>query len=665
MEELLLDDFTKYKYLSSLILSPNAGFSAFISNIIDEKENTYNSSIYILNNNDSTCKKILSLKKLNNLVWRDEKTIFFSADSEEDKERRNKKEPFTCFYEMNIFEDEPKKLFELSLNINSIKLLDNDKIAFTATFDPRFSGFLKLDKEDRVSFLENIKEEDSFEILDEIPFWSNGEGFTNKIRNKLYIYDIESEEISSVTDDFTDVYEFKIDKGHENIVLISNSYIDKQYSHTELQTYNIENDSIIKISPYTRFKYMYADFLEDKIIFFGSNMNEFGINQNPDFYTCNLDGRSKKKISKDNFNYSITNSIGSDCRYGKSILTKVDGGFLYFVTTEGDSSFIKKIDIGGNIKKLTFRKGSIDSIDVVDGKLQFIGLRSLRLQEVYKVEDKKEFQITDLNQWVMDSKTLSIPEKLTFRNEEDTLIEGWVMKPTNFKAGKDYPGVLSIHGGPKTAYGEVYFHEMQYLANQGYVVFFCNPRGSDGRGDKFADIRGKYGTIDYDDIMLFTDLVLEKYAFIDEKRLGVMGGSYGGFMTNWIIGHTNRFKAAISQRSISNWISKFGTTDIGYYFVEDQIDGTPWEDFEKIWKSSPMKYADKVITPTLFIHSQEDYRCSLAEAIQMFTSLKYHGVESRLCMFKEENHELSRSGKPKNRIKRLSEIKDWFERYLK
>lgn len=265
----------------------------------------------------------------------------------------------------------------------------------------------------------------------------------------------------------------------------------------------------------------------------------------------------------------------------------------------------------------------------------------------------------------MKNKTLSIPEKLTFKTDNEILIEGWVMKPVGFKQGETYPAILNIHGGPKTAYGEVFFHEMQYWANEGYVVFFCNPRGSDGRGNAFADIRGKYGTIDYEDIMNFTDLVLEKYHFIDRDRLGVTGGSYGGFMTNWIIGHTHRFKAAASQRSISNWISKFGTTDIGYYFVDDQIAATPWNNFEKLWEHSPMKYADNVVTPTLFIHSDEDFRCWLPEGIQMFTSLKYHGVESKLCIFKGENHELSRSGKPKNRIRRLEEITKWFDKYLK
>ncbi len=152
--------------------------------------------------------------------------------------------------------------------------------------------------------------------------------------------------------------------------------------------------------------------------------------------------------------------------------------------------------------------------------------------------------------------------------------------------------------------------------------------------------------------------------FIDDTRLGVTGGSYGGYMTNWMITQTHRFKAAVSQRGISNWVSKFGGCDIGYYYVEDQHLGTPWKDMENLWKESPMKYVDKAKTPILFIHSTEDFRCELNQAFQMFTALKVLGVESRLCVFKGENHELSRSGKPRNRLARLREIAAWFETHL-
>jgi acylaminoacyl-peptidase len=173
--------------------------------------------------------------------------------------------------------------------------------------------------------------------------------------------------------------------------------------------------------------------------------------------------------------------------------------------------------------------------------------------------------------------------------------------------------------------------------------------------------------VDYEDLMSVVDHALGEFPFIDPARLGVTGGSYGGFMTNWIIGHTDRFRAACSQRSISNWISKFCTTDIGYYFNKDQLGKTPWEENgnDRLWWHSPLRYADRAVTPTLFIHSEEDYRCWLAEGLQMFTALRYHGVDSRLVLFHGENHELSRSGKPLHRIRRLQEILNWFEKHLK
>ena len=165
--------------------------------------------------------------------------------------------------------------------------------------------------------------------------------------------------------------------------------------------------------------------------------------------------------------------------------------------------------------------------------------------------------------------------------------------------------------------------------------------------------------------MAFTDEVLKRYPQLDEKRLGMMGGSYGGFMANWIIGHTDKFAAAVSQRSISNWISLSMTTDIGHTFDMEQTNANPWSNPDLMWIQSPLKYADKAKTPTLFIQSDEDYRCWMGDAIQMFSALKFFGVETRMCLFHGENHELSRSGKPTHRVRRLTEMMNWFEKYLK
>jgi Dipeptidyl aminopeptidases/acylaminoacyl-peptidases len=297
-------------------------------------------------------------------------------------------------------------------------------------------------------------------------------------------------------------------------------------------------------------------------------------------------------------------------------------------------------------------------------------MSSTRPSELFIYSGKGLRKVTSFNDELLKKSNLQVPERFTFKASDGQTIEGWVLKPANFKDDKKYPAVLYIHGGPATTYGESFQHEFYVLSESGFGLVYMNPRGSAGYGESFKDLRGKYGTRDYQDLMEGLDYVIKNFSFIDEKRLGVAGGSYGGFMTNWIIGHTERFKAAVSQRSISNWISFYGTSDIGYYFAEDQIGGDLGNDLWKddlvqvYWDRSPLKYAYRVKTPTLLLHSDEDYRCWIDQAYQMFTALKLNGVQTKLVIFHKENHDLSRKGKPKNRIERLNQIISWFKTYL-
>lgn len=299
-----------------------------------------------------------------------------------------------------------------------------------------------------------------------------------------------------------------------------------------------------------------------------------------------------------------------------------------------------------------------------------LGLYEQELSELYLVEDKDHLlRLSYFNDQMALELSSIKPEKLNFTSPyKQTDIEGFVLLPPNFVKGKkaSYPLILDIHGGPKTVYSSTYYHEMQVWASLGFVVCYTNPNGSDGRGNAFADIRGAYGGRDYDDLMTFLDKVLANYAEIDPERLGVTGGSYGGFMTNWIITHTKRFKAACSQRSISNWLSFYGTSDIGYYFATDQnhIRNFTLPEQEILWQHSPLKYINEAATPTLFIHSDNDYRCPLEQGMQMHTALRALGVPSKLCIFPFENHDLSRGGKPQAREWRLNLMTHWFLQYL-
>jgi len=242
-------------------------------------------------------------------------------------------------------------------------------------------------------------------------------------------------------------------------------------------------------------------------------------------------------------------------------------------------------------------------------------------------------------------------------------IHAWVLRPAN-AGGERVPLVLSIHGGPHGMYGWAYCHEFQVLAAEGYGVVYANPRGSQGYGETFlACTRGAWGEADMPDLMAVVDAVLAQ-GWADPERLGVCGGSYGGYMTNWIIGHTDRFRAAVSMRCVSELVSMYGTSDIGVYFSEWEIGATPWDDPERYRRLSPLTYAPNIRTPLLLLHAEEDWRCPIAQAEQLFTWLRRLGRTVELVRFPGEGHNLTRSGRPRHRLEHLEHELRWFRTYL-
>lgn len=259
---------------------------------------------------------------------------------------------------------------------------------------------------------------------------------------------------------------------------------------------------------------------------------------------------------------------------------------------------------------------------------------------------------------------LAEPEPFRVRSADGTEVHGWVLKPPGFDPATKYPLLLEIHGGPFAMYGESLMHEFQVLAARGYVVLYTNPRGSAGYGDDFAGalFRG-WGKHDLPDLMAAVDWTIEQ-GYVDPARLGVLGGSYGGFMTNWVIGHTDRFKAAVTQRCLSDMYSTFGTDDIYFAGSRQTIGGDPWDDPDIYWELSPITYVDQIETPLLIEHQEQDLRCPIGQAQQLFTALKRRGKTVEMMLYPDESHGMSRTGQPKHRIERLNAILDWFDRYL-
>lgn len=669
MERLKIDDFVQYRFLSNIKYSPDGRYLCFAAHQADSEENTYRSNLWLYDLEQERCLQLTAFDEESQFIWRDDgrEILFAGTRSPKDREKREAGEVFTQFYRIRVDGGEAREAFRLPYKVTSIVELDATTLLFSAIFDPHQPELEELSEEEKALKLAQYKEEKDYEVLEEIPFWNNGSGFSHKKRTRLYLYAVPENRVQPLTDPLMDVQTFRVNDAKTNVVVTARSYQHKMEVPTELYLYDIATQQATTLPSDSPFLYGYADFLtDDTLMYTGSDMQRYGCKENHKFYVRDLKSGDCACLTPE-LDLGLDNKVASDCRYGVSHEWDMqrDGAYLYFVSTEGDSSFLNRIDRTGAIERVIGKEGTIDQYWVREGKIAFIGFRGLKLHEVYLAQAGAERQLTQFNENIHKSKTLSVPEKIRVETAEGVTVDGWIMKPIGFEAGRTYPAILNIHGGPKGAYSANFFHEMQYWTNEGYVVFYCNPRGSEGKGNAFADIRGRFGTIDYEDIMRFTDDVLDRYTFIDRDRVGVTGGSYGGFMTNWIIGQTDRFKAAASQRSIANWISKFCTTDIGYYFVADQQGATPWEDYETLWTQSPLKYAHRAITPTLFIHSEQDYRCWMAEGLQMFTALKYHGVDARLCLFRGENHELSRSGKPQHRIRRLQEITTWFDRYLK
>lgn len=286
-----------------------------------------------------------------------------------------------------------------------------------------------------------------------------------------------------------------------------------------------------------------------------------------------------------------------------------------------------------------------------------IGVLDLRRKSTPKM-------VTGLNDKWLKKVSISKPQEVWFGSTGKTRVQGWVLKPPHFRPGRRYPGIVEIHGGPRAQYGYSFFHEMQLLAARGYVVFFCNPRGSQGRGREFTTaIVNAWGTVDYEDVMAGADWLFGQ-PYIDARRVGVTGGSYGGYMTNWIVGHTSRFKAAVTQRSLASLTSFFGTSDLGWIW-DREFGGPPWKNPEGYERMSPLTYAKNVRTPLLILHNEHDYRCLIEQAEQWYTTLKVMGKRVEMVRFPEEPHGLSRHGRPDRRIARLNHILRWFDRYLR
>jgi len=347
-----------------------------------------------------------------------------------------------------------------------------------------------------------------------------------------------------------------------------------------------------------------------------------------------------------------------------------DSQRLYFQTLFHGSTLLKSVSVKGDELRDTVGEGGVVgsfSFDRAQGKVAYFFGQMGDICQVYvrELATGRTRHLTRINRDLLERIELARVEEVWFKGPDDNDLQGWIFKPPNFDGRKRYPSILYIHGGPLLQYGKFFFHEFYFLAAQGYVVYFTNPRGGRGYGEAHArSIWGAWGTTDYADLMAWADY-MQAQNYIDPKRMGVAGGSYGGYMAVWIIGHTGRFSASVVERCVSNFISEWGSADYNWSFEYEVDAGPPFKDFDKWWAMAPIKYIASARTPTLVVHNENDLRCPIEQGEQVFVALKRLGVDAEFVRFPDEFHGLSRTGRTDRRVVRLNHILRWFDKYLK
>jgi dipeptidyl aminopeptidase/acylaminoacyl peptidase len=365
----------------------------------------------------------------------------------------------------------------------------------------------------------------------------------------------------------------------------------------------------------------------------------------------------------------LTGSLDRNCGTFPQLREPIwDEDDLVFVVEDRGNTHLYRVpaDGSGEPERVVGGERSIIGLDAVAGRVVTAESGPTTLAEL-RVDGRT---VAEAGSAFTAAHELVQPQRFTATSEDGSEVDAWVMKPAGFVEGEKYPALLAIHGGPYSQYGSSFFDEFQVYSGAGYVIVFSNPRGSSGYSESWARaIRGRgpghgWGTVDHEDCMAVMDEAMRRFDFIDEERLGVMGGSYGGYMTSWIVGHTDRFKAAVSERAVNHFVSQWGSSDLGWD-LKGYLGTFLFEDVDEYVRMSPATYAAGIDTPLLILHSEDDLRCPIEQGEHLFTTLRLLRKEVELVRFPAESHELTRSGSPVHRVERFEIILEWFDRHLK
>lgn len=659
MKPIDIDSFVDIRLIGSPRFSEDARYAAFLLKRPSLEKNVYLSDLYLLDRESMSIFSLTTSGKVTDFCWISGDTILFTAtDGERYAELSGADREFTVYYEINLAGGEPKEAFCIPLPVKETRHIGGNRYLLKTFCRRDRMGFYRQTPQERKDQAQAYLD-DCCTVFEDYPYVADGQGDVSARRMGLWLYDSSDGSLNPLTGPDFHVGAYDVRNG---VLLYSGAAYGNQAQPLCMGVYvqDLETGTVqCVVEPGNELIGQLA-LLDGKLFL---TKYEFR-RKNEQFYhdLYFADPETLQLSFVGNYEYGIGKAtVVGDAHIPDNRLVYSDGERVYFCVTKNEESCICSLDGQGVLRDEVHSRGSCEGFDVSHGRILWCGQRDSGLPELYLGEHR----VTHLNDEFLAEHSVVRPEPLCCTAADGTELRGWVMKPTGYRDGASCPAILNIHGGPNVVFSTIYYHEMQVWANRGYFVLFCNPRGSDGRGEEFANIRGKYGSTDYEDLMSFLDRALACYPGIDAGRLGVIGGSYGGFMTNWIVGHTDRFGCAVSLRSVSNWVTLELLSDMGQRFVGQEMGCSVLTNPNELWAHSPLKFASAVTTPTLFIHSDNDFRCHMVESVSMYSALQQQGTETRLCIIKGESHGLSRNGHPSMRVVRMEKIVAWLDSHLK
>ncbi len=669
-----IEDLYQMQFLSRPRIAPDGQRVAFVTTTVDASKHEYRSSIWIAPVNGGEAQRFTSgTANASSPVWSpDGRWLAFVSEREseatgKDAKKQGKGKP--QIWLLPIGGGEARQLTFMEHGASSpVWSPDSKRLIFSAEVG-------SADEE-----TEEGKTLPKVRVIDRLWYKLDGVGFIYERRSHLFLIDMNGGTPQQLTDGDWDDGDATWSPDGSQIVFASNHAEDRwRILGADLYTLQIHENTVGELSCLTDSTLSCGSpawspdgktiaFLASSKVHSGGHTYLYSI-------AADADKQAPQNLSEkfDGTCMDWTNSDIGDEHLMPAPVWSADGASLYVLASlHGASRLFTLSAHGADAQPPTLTSGDVHvrdfSVDTAKNQIALLVGDATRPQEIYTLnvaQQAGEMQrVTHSNDALFNDLTVVAPEYMQYKGADDWSIDGWILKPHGFEPAKKYPLIVEIHGGPNTQYGYGFFHEMQLLVAQGYVVLYTNPRGSCGYGYDFSfAVNGQWGEKDSTDIMNGVKTLVQR-GYIDEQRIGVTGGSYGGFMTNWLVSHYDDFKAAVTDRCVSNLASMFGSSDVGWDLGYDNLDTTPWENLEKYMHMSPMKYVQNIKVPLLIIHSEQDLRCPIEQAEQLFAALKWMGREVQLVRFEGQSHGLSRGGHPKLRLERLRHIKNWFEKYL-